>query len=77
VDSCNFGDDGYMADFWMERQPIADLLFDSRRGRSLAFVTAAASERVYRRARNTAKTAYLRFNPWVRRIASNFGTRPA
>jgi CelD/BcsL family acetyltransferase involved in cellulose biosynthesis len=77
VDSCNFGDDGYVADFWMERQPIADLLFDARRGRSLAFVMAAASERVYRRSRDTAKTAYLRFNPWVRRIASSFGTRPA
>jgi CelD/BcsL family acetyltransferase involved in cellulose biosynthesis len=77
VDSCSYGDDGYMADFWMERQPIADLLFDARRGGSLAFVTTAASERVYRRARDAAKTAYLRVNPWVRRIASGFRGRTA
>jgi hypothetical protein len=72
VDSCNFGDEGYMADFWMERQPIADLLFNARRGRSLAFLTAAASERVYRGTRDAAKTAYLRLKPWLRRITNGF-----
>ena len=48
VDSCSLDDSGYMA-AWTERQPVADLWIDARRGGSLAFrVLSALQTKTYR-----------------------------
>ena len=57
VDSCAQNDSGFMA-VWTERQPVADLWLDARRGGSLAFRSLSALQRSYRELRATAKTAY-------------------
>jgi hypothetical protein len=57
VDSCAQDDSGFMA-VWTERQPVADLWFDARRGGSLAFRSLSALQRSYRELRATAKNAY-------------------
>ena len=57
VDSCAQDDSGFMA-VWTERQPVADLWLDARRGGSLAFRSLSALQRSYRELRATAKSAY-------------------
>jgi CelD/BcsL family acetyltransferase involved in cellulose biosynthesis len=56
VDSCAQDDSGFMA--VSERQPVADLWLDARRGGSLAFRSLSALQRSYRELRATAKSAY-------------------
>lgn len=58
VDSCSFDDTGFMA-AWTERQPVADLWFDARRGGTLSFRALSAAQQVYRLLRAGAKRAYL------------------
>jgi CelD/BcsL family acetyltransferase involved in cellulose biosynthesis len=57
VDSCAQDDSGFMA-VWTERQAVADLWFDARRGGSLAFRSLSALQKSYRDLRATAKSAY-------------------
>ena len=57
VDSCAQDDSGFMA-VWSERQGVADLWFDVRRGGSLAFRSLSALQKSYRDLRATAKNAY-------------------
>jgi hypothetical protein len=57
VDSCAQDDSGFTA-VWTERQPVADLWLDARRGGSLAFRSLSALQRSYRELRATAKSAY-------------------
>lgn len=58
VDSCAFDDSGYMAT-WRERQAIAHLWFDARRGGSLAFAALTRMQKGFLRLRGRAKTLYL------------------
>ncbi len=58
VDSCSFDDSGFMS-AWTERQPIADLWFDARRGGSLTFRATSGLQKTYRDLRAAAKRAYL------------------
>jgi CelD/BcsL family acetyltransferase involved in cellulose biosynthesis len=60
VDSCTYNDESYMAGVWKDREGIADMLIDVRRGGSLSFTAAAGFERAYRGMRETAKAAYIR-----------------
>ena len=57
VDSCAFDDSGYMS-VWRERQEIADLWIDVRRGGSPAFHLIGGLELVYRKLRTMAKRQY-------------------
>jgi CelD/BcsL family acetyltransferase involved in cellulose biosynthesis len=58
VDSCSFDDTGFMAT-WTERQAVADLWIDARRGGSLQFRVLGTLQKSYRDLRATAKRAYL------------------
>jgi CelD/BcsL family acetyltransferase involved in cellulose biosynthesis len=58
VDSCSFDDSGYMAS-WGERQAVADLWIDVRRGGSLEFRAMSGLQKSYRDARAAAKALYL------------------
>ena len=58
VDSCSFDDTGFMS-AWSERQPVADLWIDARRGGSLTFRVLCGIQRNYRAARSVAKNLYL------------------
>jgi CelD/BcsL family acetyltransferase involved in cellulose biosynthesis len=60
VDSCSFDASGFMS-AWQERQTIADLWIDARRGGSLEFRTLAGLQKSYRDIRNAAKAAYLKW----------------
>ncbi|KQT88376.1 GNAT family N-acetyltransferase [Aurantimonas sp. Leaf443] len=55
VDSCNAGEEGYMAEFWTGRRAVADLIFDARPGRSPSFAVLAAAERLRWQARMAAR----------------------
>ena len=57
VDSCSFDDTGLMS-AWSERQPIADLWIDVRRGGSLGFGLVSGAQKHYRDLRGAAKRAY-------------------
>lgn len=57
VDSCAFDDSGYMA-VWREREILADVWFDSRRGRSVRFARAARLEEAALALRGRFKTLY-------------------
>ena len=57
VDSCSFDDTGLMS-AWSERQPIADLWIDVRRGGSLGFNLVSGAQKHYRELRGAAKRAY-------------------
>jgi CelD/BcsL family acetyltransferase involved in cellulose biosynthesis len=57
VDSCAQDDSGFMS-AWTERQPIADLWIDVRRGGSLEFRLLGNLQRLYRDLRASAKDAY-------------------
>jgi CelD/BcsL family acetyltransferase involved in cellulose biosynthesis len=59
VDSCAYDDSGFMS-AWTERQSIADLWIDARRGGSLAFQGLSGLQRLYRDARAAAKNATSR-----------------
>ena len=63
VDSCAFDDTSYMS-AWTERQPVADLWFDARRGGSTAFRVLATLQKDYRSLRAAAKGAYLAWRQW-------------
>jgi CelD/BcsL family acetyltransferase involved in cellulose biosynthesis len=57
VDSCSHSDSGFMA-AWSERQAVADLWIDARRGGSVAFGFLSGLQKGYRDLRATAKNAY-------------------
>ncbi len=48
ADSCTDAEDGYVAGLWQERQAVADVIFDARRGGSLSFPAVVTSARAYR-----------------------------
>lgn len=58
VDSCSYDDSGFMS-AWSERQQVADLWIDARRGGSLAFRVLCGAQIGYRQMRGTAKSVYL------------------
>jgi CelD/BcsL family acetyltransferase involved in cellulose biosynthesis len=58
VDSCSFDDTGFMS-AWQERQTVADIWIDARRGGSLEFRALGGLQKAYRDARAAAKAAYL------------------
>ena len=58
VDSCSFDDNGFMS-AWSERQPVADLWIDARRGGSLEFRALSSIQKHGRRLRAAAKHVYL------------------
>ena len=60
VDSCSFDDSGFMG-VWTERQAVADLWIDARRGGSLEFRALSGLQKSYRDARAAAKTMYLKW----------------
>jgi len=66
VDSCAHDDSGYMS-AWIERQAVADLWIDARRGGSLAFRVLSGSQKRYRDARAMTKSAYLALQSWRKR----------
>ena len=60
VDSCSFDDSGFMS-AWTERQPIAELWIDARRGGSLEFRALSGLQKSYLDVRRAAKAAYLKW----------------
>ena len=66
VDSCAQDDTGYMAT-WIERQPMADMWIDVRRGGSMSFRTLGTLQKWYRDARATAKRNHLALQSWRKR----------
>ena len=58
VDSCAHDDSGYMG-AWMEREALADIWLDARRGGSASFEVAVTVEKVYRTLREKLKNVYL------------------
>lgn len=66
VDSCAFDDSGYMA-AWRERQAIAHLWFDARRGGSLGFDALARIHKGILRLRTHTKAIYLAYKRRRRR----------
>jgi CelD/BcsL family acetyltransferase involved in cellulose biosynthesis len=58
VDSCAHDDSGYMS-AWTERQAVADVWIDVRRGGSLAFRILCRLQKRYRDLRAVMKAAYL------------------
>ena len=58
VDSCSLDDTGFMS-AWTDRQAVADLWIDARRGGSLEFRILSILQRTYRNLRATAKDTYL------------------
>lgn len=58
VDSCSLDDTGFMA-AWTERQAVADLWIDARRGGSLEFRVLSTLQKTYRELRAAAKDTYL------------------
>jgi CelD/BcsL family acetyltransferase involved in cellulose biosynthesis len=54
VDSCAYDSSSFMA-AWSERQAIAQVWIDARRGGALAFVTLSRLQRAYLRLRAAAK----------------------
>lgn len=59
VDSCSYDDSGFMAS-WSERQPMAEMWIDARRGGSAAFAHLSRLQDIYLRLRVQAKAAYAR-----------------
>jgi CelD/BcsL family acetyltransferase involved in cellulose biosynthesis len=57
VDSCAFDDSGFMS-AWAERQTMAQVWGDVRRGPSLQFVLMCQLQRAYFKLRNAAKTVH-------------------
>jgi CelD/BcsL family acetyltransferase involved in cellulose biosynthesis len=66
ADSCATDDSGFMS-VWTERQAIADIWFDVRRGSSLAFRVLGGVQKFYSDVRARAKTAYLALERWRKR----------
>lgn len=66
VDSCSHDDSGFMS-AWTERQAVADIWIDARRGGSVAFWLLSTLQKRYRDARALAKDAYLAAQNWRRR----------
>jgi CelD/BcsL family acetyltransferase involved in cellulose biosynthesis len=58
VDSCAFDDGGFMS-AWTEREQIADVLLDARRGGSLTFRAVAGLQRHFLALRARAKALYV------------------
>jgi CelD/BcsL family acetyltransferase involved in cellulose biosynthesis len=59
VDSCAHDESGFMASAWAERQAIADLWIDVRRGGSLSFLILSSLQKHCRDLRESAKHVYL------------------
>ncbi len=66
VDSCAHDDSGYMS-AWTERQSVADLWIDARRGGSLSFRVLSGLQKRYRDARAATKSAHLALQNWRKR----------
>jgi CelD/BcsL family acetyltransferase involved in cellulose biosynthesis len=58
VDSCAYDDSGFMS-VWSERQAIANVWLDARRGKSIAFAILMRLQEGYLALRAVAKKAYL------------------
>ena len=58
VDSCSHDDHGFMS-AWSERQAVADIWIDARRGGSLAFRVLGIVQKRYRHLRALTKNGYL------------------
>ena len=58
VDSCSLDDSGFMA-AWGEREAMAEMWIDARRGGSAAFAHLSRLQEIYLRLRAQAKAAYL------------------
>jgi len=60
TDSCCYDENSYIGEFWKERQPVADMLIDLRRGGSLAFLSTLFFERSFRAVRGHLKSAMVK-----------------
>jgi CelD/BcsL family acetyltransferase involved in cellulose biosynthesis len=58
VNSCAYDESGFMSS-WSERQTIAQVWLDARRGGALSFVVLSRMQKAYLRLRAMAKQAYL------------------
>jgi len=58
VDSCAIDDSGYMS-AWMERETVAQVWIDARRGHSLRFQALCHLQKTFLRLRSAAKAGYL------------------
>jgi CelD/BcsL family acetyltransferase involved in cellulose biosynthesis len=65
VDSCAFDDTGFMS-AWREREVVAQVLIDARRGRSPVFAAVAGLQRMFLKLRTTAKALWLGRRKWMR-----------
>ena len=63
VDSCSFDDNSFMS-AWQQRQPVAEVWVNPRRGASLSFVVLSRAQKAYRQARTSAKAALA---AWAKR----------
>jgi CelD/BcsL family acetyltransferase involved in cellulose biosynthesis len=70
ADSCAFDESGFLGGVWTERQGVARLLADARRGGSLQHRLLAAAERGYRDCRELAKRLYHALGAARRRKAA-------
>jgi len=66
VDSCAFDDTGFMS-VWKERELVAQVLIDARRGGSPAFAAVAGMQKTFLKLRTTAKALWLRRRKWMRK----------
>ena len=66
VDSCAFDDTGFMS-VWQEREVVAQVLIDARRGGSPAFTAIAGLQKTFLKLRTTAKALWLGRRKWMRK----------
>lgn len=63
ADSCSFDDSSFMS-AWQQRQPMAEIWVNPRRGVSLSFLVLSRAQRAYRQVRTSAKAAIA---AWAKR----------
>lgn len=63
ADSCSFDDNSFMS-AWQQRQPVAEIWINSRRGPSLTFFVLSRAQMAYRQVRTSAKAAVA---AWAKR----------
>ena len=66
VDSCAFDDTGFMS-VWREREVVAKVVIDARRGRSTLFAAVAGTQKTFLKLRTTAKALWLGRRKWMRK----------
>jgi hypothetical protein len=69
ADSCCWDTNSFMSGLWPDRQPVAGLLFDARRGGSMRLRAVAVAEQAYRRARARASGLRRAWRARERRLA--------